>query len=274
MHTQKQLDKLNLHVQRIDRLALDMALSAAELSHYGQGLTIVADETRTFSKKLHACLEKETIDTVAMCDTILQIKLLAINGCLEMLRVQEEKWTAKNKISVILDEMNHIAAEMETALGMPEEPSMILPRVSEKSAVVADTVIRNSNLRFVLFTIGEKQFCEPTDCVNEVFLYPTNQLDTTMLKIRGQELTLLNCHNRFSVPMPKKDFLPVLWITDRSHTIPKQYAVVIDGVPDIFFSGIGRPAVPSGIEETDVRECWNCEEDRQMIFLQYEALVP
>lgn len=51
------------------------------------------------------------------------------------------------------------------------------------------------------------------------------------------------------------------------------FALPVDSVPTIFRSHIGKSSKAAGISQEFVRECWQCEEGRQMVFLDYEKLV-
>lgn len=272
MYTERELIKFSLLVERAHRLAFDMALCAAELGEQGRGMAIVADESRNFATKVQSFLDSCDINKETISDATLEMRYLAVNGCLEMLRLHENKLHTKKKLAVIFDEVRNIADDVAQAFDISSELPLILPRVLQKSTIVPDNIVMSSDLRFVVFEIGGKQFCESTTNVREIFLYPVDKIADTSVKIRGEDIPLLHCHSELNLQLPQKKFLPLVIISANYQTIPTQYAFAIDGVPDIFFASIGRNVNPKNIPSEFIRECWNCEEERQMMFLNYAAI--
>lgn len=272
MYTEYEPIKFNLLVERARRLAFDMALCAAELEEHGKGIAVVADELRNFAVKMQSFFDHSDISKSNISDATMQMRFLAVNTCLEMLRLPKNNFQTKKKLSVILDEIRNIADDVAKAFDIAIDLPIVLPRVSKKSTVVSDRIVMSSDLRFVVFEIGGRQFCESTTNVEEIFLYAADKIADNSVKIRGREIPLIHCNTKLGLDIPQRDFLPLVIVTAYYQSNPKQYAFFIDVVPDIFFASIGLNVAPNDIPSKFIRECWCCEEEKQMLFLEYDAL--
>ncbi len=266
MYTQKQLIMFGLYAERAHRLAFDIALSSSELSQYGRGMAIVADETRNVGNKLYSLFKNDSTCENGVVDAVLQLKYLAVNGCLEMMRLHESTITLKKRLAVILDEIRNLTKDIQILFGIKQELPQILPRVAKENAVIKSDMIFNTGIRFVIFSIGGVSFCETSNNVVEVLYLDPTAVDEQYLTVRKQKLPIVNYYKKLSLDGKPHSILRVQAVHEGEI---KDYAVLIDGLPEVFFSGIGVTSKPKGIPDELIRECWDCEEDLQMLFLDY-----
>lgn len=265
MYTNCELIKFGLYAERAHRLAFDLALLASGLGQYGKGMAIIADETRNIGIKLHKLLISEDEASLSeIQDEILELKYLFVNGWLESLRLHESQLTPKKRISVIMDELINLVKDIECALGIKSALPMVTPKVTERNKIL------NKSELFFLFTIGGKPFCEAMQNVLEVFLYTPEECakEPAMVNIRGYKLPLLDYYDKLSVA--KNGAQTILRISTEYEKEPKEYALLIDGKPEIFCSYLGVSSQAVGVPKELVRECWDCEENMQMQFLNYD----
>lgn len=276
MYTDKKLLKFGLYAERAHRLAFDIALAAAELSQYGKGMAIIADEARNIGVKLHALISEEggEASEEKLLDGLLQMKYLVTNGWLEVLRLHESQLILKKRIAVILDEIDTLVEDIQREFDLKSDLPLTVPRISARNKVVN---LLNHMDTFLLFTIGGKVFCEAASNVLEIFLYPPEQqpenpgAEGVYVHIRGVKFPLLDYYKKLSAE--KKGSQTVLIIRTEYEAEPKEYALLVDGRPQIFYSLLGEPAKPVDLPEEIVRECWNCQEDLQMRFLNYDLTL-
>ncbi len=273
MYTDKQLIKFGLYAERAHRLAVDAAFAAAELGQYSHGMAIVADETRNMGKKLYALLDMENINEAEIFDVVLQLKYLAINACLEMMRLHESQLTLKKRFSVIMDEIRNITVDIEKTFGVKQALPLVRPKILGMNTVITDAMIWDSGIRFVLFSIGDIPFCEAANNVQEVFYYPTKEIKDNTIQIRDVQLPVLNLYEKLSLKSEMEEYATVLVISTEYAEEPQKYALLVDDVPEVFYSGIGACTKPVGVPAEIVRECWACEEGLQMMFLDYSKIL-
>lgn len=261
MYTQKQLIKFGLYAERAHRLAFDIALSAAELSQYGKGMAIIADETRNIGKQLYSLFDHDNKDEKSILDAILQLKYLSINGSLELMRIHESQLTLKKRLAVILEEIKHLTIEIEHTFGIKHKLPPIIPKVSNANTVLNDKVM------FVVFTIGGITFFETSDNVLEIFDAKRIMLKNDFIYIRGEKFPLLNYYDILSID--SKESSSVLVVNMKYQDSSQTYAILTDDIPEFLNSTIGCHTESTIIPSKLVRECWDAEENRQILFLDY-----
>lgn len=268
MLTEKQLIKFGLYSERAHRLAFDIAMQAGSLGE--NGIAIIADETRNVGIKLHRMFDGDEQNKDAILDAVSQLKYLALNGWLEILRVANYQLYYKPTmpLAVILDEINNLTNDIETAFNTTKELPLIRQKVAPQNLVIT------SDIHCISFFVGDLLFTENVRFVKEVLYYGNGdsvQLEDGCVKLRGINIPVIRPDKLTSKNENKKTLLIIN--IDYSEKA-KQIAVPTETFPAVFRSSIGVSTECKEVICKDfVRECWTCEEDSQMLFLDYDKLL-
>lgn len=259
MFTQLEVFKFGLYAERVHRLALDIALQATQ---HGNGIAVVADETRNLGVKLHGIFDKiynNPSEKININDSILELRFLAVNCSIELLAVSGYRNHAKStmQLAVLIDEIMNLTNDLMNLLGYKKVLPPIIPAPLHKSRV-ADTPIP-----CMIMTVNGVDFVESIRNVREV-VYCDNSIENGMLSIRGMSIPLL------SSLKPQGDINYCALVSFDYNRPETLFALPIDTLPTIFQSAIGVTANYKGtLPRNYIRECWDGEEDHQLVFLEY-----
>lgn len=280
--TQNEIVKFGLYAERAHRLALDIALYSSALGRDGMSFAVIADEVRGIGIKLHKAFDQFGNGKFDINDDLHQLEYLSINLSFEALRNSLERGESYRykPFAVLMDEIQNLIQDIKEFMHFdrPARPSIF--QANPKSMVLGE------KFYFTTFTVGGEDFTENIAYVNEIALaVPENQKDGKF-QLRGMEIPIVNI-GKMNLKV-KNEVHPMLIVnTDyakqptkciqSTHPMIGQnsdlFAIPIDSIPVIFLSYAGQNNLPtSTIQSQFVRECWNCEEGHQMIFLNYENL--
>lgn len=277
--------KLQIFAERAWRLAMDIAMEAGRLNKYGGTLARIADETRSVANRLHSNIEsirngggiEEDFSSV-----LEKLNIIAQNGCIEMLKLNESLHFGGNNISiaVILDEVRKLACDLIELFQYQEIKEAEEPEIIDFSNVV--------NLSLFLFhsTIGGRPFIENIQYVQEIISYDENQVSTfdsseQFINLRGIKVPVINLYGKLGIAKSnifnnKAKRYAVIINTDWAET-NKVFAVLVDNIASnsIFKTRLGlRSTYKSNLFPSEfVREAWEAAGDEQAVFLDWIKLA-
>ncbi len=152
--------RLHTFAERGWRLAVDIALEGLLLAEKGEGLAVVADETRRMSSELEAALETG----MDIGDLLEKFTLLSINGTIEALHAQSEAGGVSS-MPLLLGELRLLMDGVSGIFGLPSRPLAIIPEPSRGHPVLATT------LHLFHMSRGGISFAENLRHVREVAFY-------------------------------------------------------------------------------------------------------
>ncbi len=264
--------KLGVLAERARSLSLEIAIRAYCLEHIGKGFAVVAEETRNMSFMLYRVFDElkanpeKKIENIE--DSMLMIKQLVINGYIELLHIEKTGKGTSNAmpLAVILEDVKTLTEDVAKLFKYEHELPVIIPKVSPKNAVVTD------KLNCIVMTVGGVDFVESIQFVNEV-CHVCLTLESREVCIRGINIPVVDVYNKLNLKAPEQ--IKFAAIVNSDYTRKGEFfAIPLDTLPTIIKSdaGISSCVKNSAVGEL-VRECWNCEEGKQMIFLDYAKLV-
>lgn len=267
MYTQNDLVKFAIYAERSHRLAFDIAIQAAQLGDYGSGLAQVADECRNIGLKLKLASDRlYNNEEVNITESLFQLESMALNGCIEALRVNDSNFIVKptKPVAVIFDEIVNLSNDIKTLFKYRTSEFQTYTRVSPRNSVLF------GRLPFLQMRIGSQCFTENLQFVREVFRF--NDVKDGKILVRNRTITVLDTSKILEKTATSPEFLVII-NADFSQDEDNIIALPVDCLPIICWNDIGTTSqVASDIPKEIIRECWNCEEDNQMLFLNYTYL--
>ncbi len=276
-----EIERFGVYAERMYRYSYDLMLQAGGMGEFGEGMAIVAFETRNIANKLLAAVAQLKSNPKQQPDSdeaIPQLRMLIVNAMLEAARATDNYTDGRpparkyKEFAVIFNEIDATLAGLLELFGMKPELPAIMPRVSRYSRVI------DSAIGCLLMTIGGVDFVENVRNINEVVRGPVDISDG-ILKLRSLRIPIIDCHKILSLPKPDASRLIVIVNTgyDGDNDL---YAIPVDNIPQLLSSKVGissifrADAIPKcGLTADMLREVWDCEEERQMLFLDYNALI-
>ncbi len=275
MYTKQQLYKFGVYSERAHRLAMDIAMQSALLGE--KGLAVIADETRGIGIKLcnavDECFNTEECN-LRLEDEIKSLAALALNGAIEMLHVSgfANHHLPTLPIAVIMDEIRLLTVELMNLLGYTPPQSYVMPVVNPVSPVVGVDIF------CLIMRVNGIELFENVRYISEVARQPhiqygsSSETDNSVLLLRGQRIPILKFNKKAEVTSEHEYF--VIVNTDYCGE-DGSYALPVDTLPELFRSKVGMSTSYSGdFTSSFYRECWNCEEGRQMLFCDYRKIIP
>lgn len=272
--------KLEVLAQKTDKLSTAFVTEAARLGDSGWGLAIVADELRIIGEAMYSNLERWKFDRAGESAEELGKTIKELAGRTELLTVNailiSSKQSQAKGALICAEEIRWIAIQMKslTGEGNGEELLAVQPPVLKEQNIVS-----NSSYYFLSYRLGERTFLENTQFIQEVLYYPgaKNMIEGNTLHLRGKAIRFLDCYQSLGLQAPENIEQQRLMIVFIPHSEPKQYlAVLIDGigVNAVFKSKLGKAGRCENLPVTHeyVRECWDTEEGKTLIFLDWEKL--
>lgn len=265
MYTQNELTKFSTYAERIHRLAMDIAMQAAQLGNYGKKVAFVADECRNIGLKFQRMSDQlYNGENICITECLLQLEIMAINGCIEALKIdQENRGSERTKsLAVIFDEILSLMKDIKIFFKEPSSEAPIYTPVFPKNSVLFE------RLPFLNMTICGQNFVENLQLLQEV-LRAGNNIKGSKVFVRDRSIEIIDTMKAFNANVIKVEFFAIINLL---YEQPESFvAVPLDCLPSIRWSDIGvNTQSTSNIPEKMIRECWNCEENQQMIFLNYK----
>lgn len=268
MLNEMELFKFGLLAERAHRLGLDIALQASSLGEKSIG--IIADEARNIGEKLYRVFDRTKANQLQNFDIeeeIVQLECLTTNGCIEMLRIGNYANHHTLTLAVIFDEMMNLANDLKKLLQYKTELPQIIPNVFPRNPAV------DISIKCIIMTIGGIDFCENIQYVAEIIRYNADNICGDILSVRGHKIPIIDCYDKLSLEKPTETKMLVIINTDYAEQ-GRTFAIPVDTLPTVFKSDIG---VSTNIYEQPmqkyIRECWNCEENRKILFLDYLKII-
>lgn len=263
--TQKEMILYGLYVERIHRLAVDIAIQSAGFGEYGMGIAVVADECRDLGIRLYREFENtEVLHNATAIAFLEELNLLTLNGTIEALRLDGKEQSRKTTkpLAVIFDEIRMASGELCRFLGGRVSESLMVTPVSPQNRVLS------GRFPYLAMTLGGKIFYENVECIIEVIKDVAEE--DGMLLYRQNASPVLS-----AAPLQKKETIPVCYVLlnqSVGHDPSKCMALPLDAYPSIIWNGVGTDTALPEEAAAYTRVCWNCEENQQMLFLDYEKL--
>lgn len=280
MFDEKNLWKLQIYAERAWRFATDIAMEASRLDKQGFALARVADETRYVAKKLHRCLEAlhngEAIDT-NFSDILEKLNLVAQNGCIEMLKLNQNSACGNNiGLAVIMDEVKNLACDLMKLFEYHEIETMQLPEINCFNKV--------TNLGLFLFqaTIDGRTFVENIQYIHEIIMYDTSDSSLfdskrEFMNLRGNKIPVIDLYKKLgSEKANASRKYAVIMNTDWNEP-NKRFAILVDEIASnsIFKTRLGVNSQYRGnlFPAEIIREAWNTASDEQVVFIDWDRAV-
>ena len=278
MKNEKKLWLLEQYAYKAWTVSLTLAQEAARAGEHGRGYAVVSHEARVFADKLLEFTAKEkfdgngSLDFNHLLDFGRMLVVLSINAELEAQSMAEVSmdFNIPKTMAAFAVELRRIAAALyELGESNAWDKPFTIPEFKSPSESAARDY-------FLLFSIGGLPLIENLKNVLEVCCSPGDDTIKNTFTLRGVQIPLINCFNKFNIPNKVN--------TENSQTIlivngsdKEMYAVLIDDLDfnAIFYSAISK-SVPVKKENpfSDFsRECWDTVGGEQVVFADWKNLA-
>lgn len=281
MFDEKNLWKLQIYAERAWRFATDIAMEASRLNKQGFALARVADETRHVAKKLHKCLEAlhngEAIDK-NFSDILEKLNLAAQNGCIEMLKLNQNSACGNNTIglAVIMDEVRNLACDLMKLFEYDEIKTMQLPEITCFNKVT------NLGLFFFQATIDGRAFVENIQYIHEIIMYDTSDSSLfdskrEFMNLRGNKIPVIDLYKKLGSEKASASRKYVVIMNTDWKEPNKLFAILVDEIASnsIFKTRLGVNSQYRGnlFPAEIIREAWNTANNEQVVFIDWASVV-
>lgn len=281
MFDEKNLWKLQIYAERAWRFATDIAMEASRLDKQGFALARVADETRYVAKKLHKCLEAihngEAID-INFSDILEKLNLAAQNGCIEMLKLNQNSACGNNTIglAVIMDEVRNLACDLMKLFEYDEIKTMQLPEITCFNKVT------NLGLFFFQATIDGRAFVENIQYIHEIIMYDTSDSSLfdskrEFMNLRGNKIPVIDLYKKLGSEKASASRKYVVIMNTDWNEPNKLFAILVDEIASnsIFKTRLGVNSQYRGnlFPAEIIREAWNTANNEQVVFIDWASVV-
>ena len=274
--------KYQILAERMWQLSLDIASQGAKLRTSGKGIMIVAEETRYLTEQLYNHYEQllDTDDFIQNTDivkTIQQVRLLSVNGVIEMLRMNMASDETNTQLPVLLEALNNVANDLIELVGTSKTTECVKLEIKDKNLTTDHSIF------LITLKIGSQLFVENIQYVQEVFCYnkvTDHELfdNDNNIIIRGEKISVIDCYSKFNlvneVELPNQMGIAVVVDTQWENN-PKKHVILVDDIIRwaIFKSPLGRDVSCNEEQMSNyTRACWNSEQDQQFMFMDWKAL--
>jgi len=274
--------KYQILAERMWQLSLDIASQGAKLRTSGKGIVIVAEETRYLTEQLYKHYEQllNTDDFYQNTDiikTIQQVRLLSVNGVVEMLRLNMQSDETNTQLPILLEALNNVSNDLIELVSTSKTTECVRLEIKDKNLTTDHSIF------LMTLKIGSQIFVENIQYVQEVFCYnkvTDHELfdDDNNVIIRGEKISVIDCYDKLNlvneVELANQMGIAVVVDTKWDQN-PKKYAILVDDIIRwaVFKSPLGRDV--SCKEEpfsNYTRACWNSEHNQQLMFMDWKAL--
>lgn len=282
MLTKENLWKFQILAERMWRLALDFASEGAAIQHFGQGMLIVADETRYLADKLYTHYEdmlnsNNNIDQSDLMNTIHQVRLLAVNSVLEVLKTNEATNNVNPQLPILFEALMNVTNDLIDIVGIERTVEC-----EQREVIERNTVTENS-IYVMNIVVGPYVFIENINYVREVVRFNKDHGEEVFdeygnLVVRGESIPIIDCYAKLhcSNQGPSSDTRQIAIIVntnwDQEHNT---FAVLVDDVVrwSVFKTTMGKSThcLDDGLKDY-TRECWKSTNDKQFLFMNWNKL--
>lgn len=276
MLTEKNLWKFKTYTDRAWNLSKDLSRESVNLKGAGKGIAIVAHEMRLVTECLYKIYE-EIVNTdgydIKGNDIEVLVRdfnALMLNGVIENMRLKKilNDKSDGYGVTVILDDIENLSYDILTLIADEEL------EITEQLEVKEYSRITNEEIHLVKLRIGDYNFVENIDYVREIVTVDSIDLGETF-NIRGVEFPVIDLFETFEQSQISSNQGRTLVIISTGYDKEtKEYAVVVEPFPrySVYRTRYGIPTeCKLDINKEYVRESWNCHEDKQAVYLDWQA---
>jgi len=274
--------KYQILAERMWQLSLDIASQGAKLRTSGKGIVIVAEETRYLTEQLYKHYEQllNTDDFYQNTDiikTIQQVRLLSVNGVVEMLRLNMQSDETNTQLPILLEALNNVSNDLIELVSTSKTTECVRLEIKDKNLTTDHSIF------LMTLKIGSQIFVENIQYVQEVFCYnkvTDHELfdDDNNVIIRGEKISVIDCYDKLNlvneVELANQMGIAVVVDTKWDQN-PKKYAILVDDIIRwaVFKSPLGRDVSCKEEQLSNyTRACWNSEHNQQLMFMDWKAL--
>lgn len=276
MLKEKNLWKFKTYTDRAWNLSKDLGRESVNLKGVGKGIAIVAHEMRMLTENLYTIYE-EIINTekydVNQSDVEVLVRdfnALMLNGVIENMRLRKILHDKSDgyAVTIILDDIENLSYDILTLITDEEL------EISEQLEVKEYSKITNEEIHLIKLSIGDYDFVENIDYIREIVTIDNCELGDKF-NLRGVEFPIIDVFKILNQPYTASTQGVTLAIVSTKYdNETNEYAVVVDPFPrySVYKSRYGRSTTCIlDIDSKYVRESWNCHEDKQAVYLDWNA---
>ena len=203
-----------------------------------------------------------------------------MNGIIENTRLSKKLQDKSDgfAVSIILDEIERLSYKIYTLITENEIDEVVQLEIDEKSKIT------NDRIKLLRLMIGTHMFVENLDYVQEITIIDHSQLESNNKKgreffiLRGMKIPIINLYDKWNLIKNKvnEDYgYTAVIINAKWKEKINTYAVLVNSFSkhSVFTSRFGV-ASKCKLEKYIglTRECWNCAEEKQAVFLDWDNL--
>lgn len=276
MLTEKNLWKFKTYTDRAWNLSKDLSRESVNLKGAGKGIAIVAHEMRLVTESLYKIYEvivnTDDFDVKQNDIEILvrDFNALMLNGVIENMRLRKilNDKSDGYAVTVILDDIENLSYDILTLITDEELEINVQLEVKEYSKVT------NEAIHLIKLSIGNHDFVENIDYVREIVTVDSIDLGE-IVNIRGVEIPVIDLFKRFEQShISSNQGRTLVIISTEYDNENKNYAVVVDPFPrySVYKTRYGiSTECKVEIDNKYVRESWDCYEDKQAVYLDWQS---
>ncbi len=277
MLTEKNLWKFKTYIDRAWHLSKDLSRESVNLKGAGKGIAIVAYEMRLVTENLYKIYEEivnnDAYDVKKNDVEVLvrDFNALMLNGVIENMRLKKilNDKSDGYAVTVILDDIENLSYDILTLITDEDL------EITEQLEVKEYSKITNEELHLIKLSVGNYDFVENIDYIREIITVDSIDLGETF-SVRGVEFPIVDMFE--TLKQSHRSSSPgrtLLIISTRYDIETKEYAVLVDPLPrySVYKTRYGiATECKLDIDHKYVRESWNCHEDKQAVYLDWQAL--
>ena len=276
MLKEKKIWKFKTYTDRAWHLSKDLARESVNLKGAGKGIEIVAHEMRLLTENLYTIYE-DIINSgnydVNQNDVEVLVRdfnALMLNGVIENMRLRKILHDKSDgyAVTVILDDLENLSYDILTLI--TDEELVI----SEQLEVKEYSKVTNEEIHLIKLSVGHYDFVENIDYIREIVTVDDCDLDG-QFNLRGVQFPIIDLSKslgqNYKTSVIGKTLVIIRTTYDQQS---KEYAVIVDPFPrySVYKSRYGTPVKCAlEIDKKYVRESWSCHEDKQAVYLDWQA---
>lgn len=206
---------------------------------------------------------------------------LTLNGVIENMRLVKKLQDKSDgyAVGIILDDIENLSYDIMTLISNKD---MVM---YEQLEVDKYSMVTNEEITLIRFMIGGNMFVENIDYIQEIVTLDANKLDeagssstNNKLNLRGLEIPIINLYEKWHLQRIETGLLEgqtLVIINTKWNEEVNKYAVRVDPFTkySVFASRFGISSqCCSKLYGKFARECWDCAEDKQAVFLDWNKI--